>query len=309
MRRWLLLALAAFIVAGTALWSTGMIGLAQAWVAMQGQRAEWQDKGLWLPGYNAAIQAQPIAGLSYNVSGLTYSAPTGTLFTVINRPPIVAELSTDGRLLRQFPLTGADDPEGITHMEGDRFIISDEGLHRLSWVTITPETTALDITDAPHLTLELDVQDNMGFEGISWDANTHRLILVQEMWPVRVLTVTGLDTALAGGAFALGVKEWTPAAGHAFLAADLSSVTLHEATGNLLLLTHLNAALFEYAPEGEIVSFLPLWAGHAGLQDGVPQAEGVAVGSAGEIYLISEPNLFYRLDRQTPATWAVARAE
>lgn len=304
MRRWLLPGLGVLIVAGGALWSSGMVGLAQAWVAMQGQRAEWQDKGLWLPDYTAAIQARPIEGLSRNVSGLTFSATTGTLFTVVNRPPLVAEISPDGRLLRQFPLTGAQDPEGITHMEGDRFIIADEGLHRLSWVSITPGTTALDISDAPHLTLDLGVQDNMGFEGISWDAGTRRLILVQEMWPVRVLTVTGLEAALAGGPLALGVQEWAPAAGHAFLAADLSSVTLHEATGNLLLLSHLNAALFEYSPQGEIVSFLPLWSGWAALQDDIPQAEGVAVGSAGEVFLVSEPNLFYRLDRQAPAAWA-----
>ncbi|GAB1364760.1 YjiK family protein [Rhodobacter sp.] len=301
MRRWLLLGIGALIVAGIGLWSTGMIGLAQARVAMQGQRAEWRDKGLWLPDYTATIQAQPIRGLSQNVSGLTFSAATGTLFTVINRPPLVAEISPDGRLLRRVPLTGAQDPEGITHMEGDRFIISDEGLNRLSRVTITPRTTALDITDAPHLTLDLDVQDNMGFEGISWDAATRRLILVQEMWPVRVLTVTGLDAALAGGPLALGVQEWTPAAGHAFLAADLSSVTLHETTGNLLLLSHLNAALFEYSTKGEIVSVLPLWSGWAALQDDIPQAEGVAIGNAAEVFLVSEPNLFYRLERQAPA--------
>ncbi len=304
MRRWLLLAVLALAAAAAALWATGLAGLSQAWIAMQGQRTEWQDKGLWLPHYSATIQAREIEGLSDNVSGLTFSIHTGTLFTVINRPPLVAELSPDGRVLRQLPLQGAQDPEGITHVEGDRFIIADEGRHRLSWVTITPETTALDLAPAPHLTLDLAAQHNMGFEGISWDANDHRLILVQEMRPVRVLTVTGLDTAMSGGPLALGIHDWAPSAGHAFLAADLSSVTLHEATGNLLLLSHINAALLEYAPQGEIVSVLPLWRGWAGLTEGIPQAEGVAVGASGEIYIVSEPNLFYRLDRQPPAPWA-----
>lgn len=303
MRRWFLLAVLALAAAAAALWVTGLAGLAQAWIAMQGQRDEWQDKGLWLPHYSAAIQAHEIEGLSDNVSGLTFSTHTGTLFTVINRPPLVAELSPDGRVLRQLPLRGAQDPEGITHVEGDRFIIADEGRHRLSWVTITPDTAALDLAPAPHLTLDLAAQSNMGFEGISWDANTHRLILVQEMWPVRVLTITGLEAAMSGGPLALGIHDWTPSAGHAFLAADLSSVTLHEATGNLLLLSHINAALLEYAPDGKIVSILPLWRGWAGLAEGIPQAEGVAVGASGEIYIVSEPNLFYRLERNPAAPW------
>lgn len=304
MRRWLLLAVLVPAALCAGLWATGLAGLAQAWIAMQGQHAEWQDKGLWLPHYAAALQAREIEGLSDNVSGLTYSAATGTLFTVINRPPLVAELSPEGRLIRQIPLRGATDPEGITHVEDDRFIIADEGRHRLSWVTITPGTTALDLAPAPHLTLDLAAQANMGFEGISWDSTGHRLILVQEMWPVRVLTVAGLETAMSGRPLALGIHDWAPSAGHAFLAADLSSVTFHEATGNLVLLSHVNAALYEYAPEGEIVSVLPLWRGWAGLTEGIPQAEGVAVGSQGEIYIVSEPNLFYRLDRQPAAPWA-----
>lgn len=304
MRRWLLIALLALATAAAALWATGLAGLAQAWFAMQGQRTEWQDKGLWLPHYNAALQALPIEGLDDNVSGLTFSGHTGTLFTVVNRPPSVAELSPDGRVLRQLPLQGATDPEGITHVSGDRFIVADEGRNRLSWVTITPDTASVDVTTAPHLTLDFAAQDNMGFEGVSWDAAAHRLILVQEMWPVRILSVTGIETTLAGGRMELGVHDWAPAAGRAFLAADLSSVTLHEATGNLLLLSHMNAALYEYAPEGEIVSLLPLWRGWAGLAEDIPQAEGVAVGAAGEIYIVSEPNLFYRLDRQPAAAWA-----
>jgi uncharacterized protein YjiK len=311
-RRWLALAalaaLAAIAGAG-GLWASGLAGLAQAWLAMQGQEAEWSARGLWLPHYRVTVEAQPIAGLSDNVSGLTYSTPTGTLFTVINRPPAVAELTPDGRLLRTLPVTGATDPEGITHVAGDRFIISDEGNHKLSWIDITPGTTAIDLTDAPHLTIDLAASTNMGFEGISWDDATNRLIIVQEMWPVRVLTVTGIDAALSGRGLGLEVRDWSPSAGRAFLAADLSSVTLHEPTGNLILLSHVTAALFEYAPTGDVVSMMPLWRGWSGLAKGVPQAEGVAVGPGGDIFLVSEPNLFYRFSRSPTAGWALATGD
>jgi uncharacterized protein YjiK len=43
--------------------------------------------------------------------------------------------------------------------------------------------------------------------------------------------------------------------------------------------------------------------GH-GLSRRVPQAEGLAVGPDGAIYVLSEPNLFYRFERETKAAWA-----
>lgn len=300
----LLLGLAVVATSTALLWSTGYAGLIQGWISMQSQRAEWQNKGIWLPSYRVAIEAHPIGGLSDNLSGLTYSGATGTLFSVINRPPSVAEMTTEGKLIRHIELQGAKDPEGITHVSGTRFIIADEATHRLSWIDITPETTSLDITHAPSLTVDLTGPHNMGIEGISWDEREGQLITVHEMWPVRVMTVTGLEAAINGAPLDLGISDWAPEAGHAFLAADLSSVTLHEATGNLLLLSHVNAALYEYAPSGKIISQLPLWSGYAGLQESIPQAEGVAVGADGAIYIVSEPNYFYRLERQQPASWA-----
>jgi uncharacterized protein YjiK len=53
----------------------------------------------------------------------------------------------------------------------------------------------------------------------------------------------------------------------------------------------------EYDASGAPLSLLSLWAGRHGLQDSVPQAEGVAIGPEGEVYIVSEPNLLYRFDR------------
>ena len=287
----------------TALWLTGLTSLAQAWLVMQTQRSHWQERGLWLPDYLVTLDAVPLVGLSENVSGLTWSSETGSLFIVTNRPPAIAELSAEGQVKRLIPLTGTEDPEGITHVEGHRFIIADEGQHRLSWVVITPETRAVDVSQAPHLVLELGAYDNMGFVGVSWDAGNSQLLVAQEMMPVRMPILSGLGGPPDHSLMSLGIREWAPAMGRGFLAADISSLTLHEATGNLLLLSHMNATLFEYAPDGQIVSFLPLWAGNAGLAADIPQAEGVAIGDHGELYIVSEPNLFYRFDRQRPAVW------
>ena len=86
-RRWLWLGAA--VVAGVAgwLWFSGLAGLGLAWLDAREAAPEWRDRGVWLPAYHAESDARPIEGLSDNVSGLTYSPVTGSLFTVINRPP------------------------------------------------------------------------------------------------------------------------------------------------------------------------------------------------------------------------------
>lgn len=86
---------------------------------------------------------------------------------------------------------------------------------------------------------------------------------------------------------------------------DLSSLTYHESTGNLLLLSDESALVAEYAPNREPVSVMPMWKGWHGLKATVPQAEGLAVGDDGTIYVLSEPNLFYRFERSPEAPWAL----
>ena len=49
----------------------------------------------------------------------------------------------------------------------------------------------------------------------------------------------------------------------------------------------------------QLLGVLPPWTGSHGLQRTVPQPEGLAVGPDGTIYLVSEPNLFYRFERHS----------
>ncbi|MDR5651866.1 SdiA-regulated domain-containing protein [Ruixingdingia sedimenti] len=273
------------------------------WGMMQLNASDWRDRAIWLPDYRVALDAAPVAGVASNLSGLTYSAETGTLFSVVNRPPLAVELSPDGRLLRTLPIRGAGDPEGITHVAGDRFIVVDEDSQTFTWVRIGPDTAEIVLDGAPRFSLHMDKRDNMGFEGVSWDDRTGRLLIVQEMLPLRVLVVEGLAGLVAGGPMALDIWEWAPSDASRLFMRDLSSITLHEPTGHVLLLSHMSSMVVEYAADGTPVSILPLVRGAAGLSATVPQAEGIAMGPAGEIFVVSEPNLFYRLERTHPAPW------
>ena len=64
----------------------------------------------------------------------------------------------------------------------------------------------------------------------------------------------------------------------------------------MLLLSDESRLVVELDAQRRPSGMLLLRGGWHGLKANVPQAEGIAVGSRGEIFLVSEPNLFYRFD-------------
>lgn len=297
--------LALLLIVGTLAWAwqTRWLALGWYWIGTWQAADEWRERGVWLPYYRVDIEAREIEGIDDDASGLTYNDRTGTLFSVINAPPMVAELSLDGELLRRIPIRGVRDPEGITHVTNDIFVISDEREHQIYKVRIDADTEEIDVRDAPRLGLGFDFEKNLGFEGLSWDAVGRRLYVVKESAPLRVFMIDGLPELLDGSRFDLQISEWKSSRASTLFVRDLSSLTLHEATGNLLLLSDESALVVEYAPDGRPISVLPLWKGWHGLNARVPQAEGVAMGPQGELYVLSEPNLFYRFERTKPPHW------
>jgi len=61
----------------------------------------------------------------------------------------------------------------------------------------------------------------------------------------------------------------------------------------------------EYTPQGDPVSLLPLWSGLHGLEHKIPQPEGITLAPDDRMFIVSEPNLFYRFEK--PATRGVVR--
>lgn len=135
---------------------------------------------------------------------------------------------------------------------------------------------------------------NKGFEGLSWDARRQRLLVVKEREPLRVLAVEGFVDADAQRAMRISITEVKPAASPRLFMSDLSSLTLHDPTGHMLLLSDESHMVVEYDAHGRPLSLLGLWRGMSGLRATVPQAEGLAVDDRQRIYIVSEPNLFYR---------------
>jgi len=78
---------------------------------------------------------------------------------------------------------------------------------------------------------------------------------------------------------------------------NLSALGVDPRTGHLLVLSADSNLLLELDENGEQVSFMTLLGGFNGLNKRIPRAEGVAMDEHGTLYIVSEPNLFYRFKK------------
>lgn len=260
--------------------------------------AAQREGALWLPAYRVEIEARPLAGIAANVSGLTYDPDRRTLFAVTNARPEIIELSLAGDVLRRIPVSGVDDPEAIEYVGPGAYVLADERQQALVHVRIDGQTQAVDAGRAPRLALGIGRNGNKGFEGLAFDAASGRLFVAKERDPQRIYEVRGFPFAATA---AVDIAEDT-VRDASLPGSDLAGLDFDAASGHLLALSEESRRLVEFAADGRPLSSLSLTAGRSGLQRAVPQAEGVTLDEQGRLYLVSEPNLFYRFTRQPPAS-------
>ena len=266
------------------------------WIKTSWHETEWEDRSLWLPEYQVSIDAKVVPGVSNNLSGLTYDERRDQLWAVINNPEELLAMSKDGEVLARYPLSGFKDVEGITYLGDDLLLLVEERSQALVVVPVPNKPGPLYREDGRALTLGIQAGANQGFEGAGYDRTGDRLFVVKEHSPRKLYEIRGLKSSLQGD-FNLEVidrDEWIQ---HTVFATDLSSVHFDEQTGHLALLSDESKLLLELDGNGKLISFRSLLGGFAGLQDSVPQGEGMTLDDQGDLYLVSEPNLFYRFKR------------
>lgn len=266
------------------------------WIQTSWHETEWEQRSLWLPEYRVRIDAKAVPGVSDNLSGLTYDERRDQLWAVVNNPEELLALSTDGEVLARYPLSGFEDVEGITYLGDNLLLLAEERKHALVVVEVPDRPGALFREDYRALTLGLELGGNQGFEGTGYDRAGDRLFVVKEHSPRKLYEIRGLKASIAGD-FNLEVIDREAWIENIF-ATDLSSVHYDEQTGHLALLSDESKVLMELDGKGKLISFRSLLGGFAGLQDSVPQGEGMTLDDRGNLYLVSEPNLFYRFERQ-----------
>jgi uncharacterized protein YjiK len=265
------------------------------WIQTSWHETEWQDRSMWLPEYRVRIDAKVVPGVSDNLSGLTYDEHRDQLWAVVNNPEELLTLSTDGEVLARYPLSGFEDVEGITYLGDNLLLLAEERNHALVVVEVPEQPGALFREDYRALTLGIELGGNQGFEGVGYDRAGDRLFVVKEHSPRKLYEIRGLKASIEGD-FNLEVIDREAWVENVF-ATDLSSVHYDEQTGHLALLSDESKVLMELDGEGKLISFRSLLGGFAGLQDSVPQGEGMTLDDRGNLYLVSEPNLFYKFER------------
>ncbi|MDX1368323.1 SdiA-regulated domain-containing protein [Pseudomonas sp.] len=266
------------------------------WIQTSWHETEWENRSLWLPEYRVKIDAKAVPGVSDNLSGLTYDERRDQLWAVVNNPEELLALSTEGEVLARYPLSGFSDVEGITYLGDNLLLLAEERNQALLVVEVPAQPGALFREDYRALTLSIEAGDNQGFEGAGYDRAGDRLFVVKEHSPRKLYEIRGLKSSIEGD-FNLEVIDREAWIENVF-ATDLSSVHYDERTGHLALLSDESKVLMELDGKGKLISFRSLLGGFAGLQDSVAQGEGMTFDDRGNLYLVSEPNLFYKFERK-----------
>lgn len=268
----------------------------------------WDDRGLlwlrerfespgertasvWLPDYRVVIDAKLLPGMEKDeASDLSYNPQTKTLFSVMGKNPFLVELTLQGDVLRKMPLVGWSNPEGVTVMENGLMAIVDEREHLLSIVKVDAATRELKRDDFPKYDLGPSKDQNKAFEAITWDARNQQLLLGEERPPALFTWKSDGSQILKGDKRKLDSDELD--------IRNLSALAIDPRTGHTLVLSADSHLLLELDEKGEQVSFMTLLGGFNGLKKTIPRAEGVTMDDSGTLYMVSEPNLFYRFEKQ-----------
>ncbi|GID04686.1 SdiA-regulated domain-containing protein [Pseudomonas sp. 008] len=261
------------------------------WVKERFESPAERKESVWLPDYRAVIDAKLLPGMEKDeASDVSYDPQTKTLFSVMGKNPFLVELTLQGDVLRKMPLVGWSNPEGVTVMGNGLLAITDEREHMLSIVKVDADTRELNIANFPKYDLGPSKNQNKGFEAVVWDARRQQLLLGEERPPALFSWKSDGSQILKGDKQKLSSD--------ALDVRNLSALAIDPRTGHTLVLSADSHLLLELDEKGEQVSFMTLLGGFNGLKKTIPRAEGVTMDEAGTLYMVSEPNLFYRFEKQ-----------
>ncbi|MFW9268871.1 SdiA-regulated domain-containing protein [Pseudomonas sp. NR3] len=257
------------------------------------------EQAIALDQYQVTVQAQVIEGLDDDVSALTFDPIRKSLFTVTNKNAELIELSLDGRILRRIALVGFGDPEAVEFISENIYVITDERQQRLIKIHLEEDTRFLDAADAEQMTLGVHMSGNKGFEGLAYDSIGKRLFVAKERDPMLIYEVHGFPHHNPEKSYAVHVIN-NPKRDAGLFVRDLSSLQYDERSGHLLALSDESRLIIELDIDGRPLSTLSLSKGRHGLEKTIPQPEGLAMDDDGNLYVVSEPNLFYVFKKPQP---------
>jgi Uncharacterized protein conserved in bacteria len=247
-----------------------------------------------LTQYSRVDKTVNLPEIGGNLSGITYNYDTNTYFMIQNNYGQMFEYDLDFKKLRTIKLTNLedDDTEGIVYIGNNQFAISSEQ-NLILIINVLPGQTVVDCKgsrpDVQVFRLPSPDKDNKGLEGVCYSGVGGKgagvFYAVQENRPKRVFK---FDRPLSSADMRyrdLGLTE--PYAAEAIFKhrmSDLSDCVYDDSNAHLIVLSHESSRLMEIAANSAVIATFDIPAV-------APQYEGVTIGPAGELVLVSEPNM------------------
>ena len=226
-----------------------------------------------------------LAEIQDDLSGITFSPVTQSLFAVTNEPPQIAELSLEGNVKRLITLSGFEDTEGITHISNHRFAVVEERKRQVVFISITSHTRQIKRGSQESYTLPLGGEKNKGLEGVAW-SQQYGLLIAKEDEPEQLYQLSNEQSAKEQASSLLSYAKKRK---------SLEDVAgLHSlGNGNTLFLSEASRTLLELSKEGQVLSKkLFEWRISEPFKgyDYIEQPEGVTLSADNRLYIVSEPN-------------------
>jgi uncharacterized protein YjiK len=227
-----------------------------------------------------------------NLSGITYSPKTNTLFAISNSPRYIYELDKEGNFLRKIYLDGFKDTEDITHIKDDLFAIVDEELNGFFLLKIDENTKIIYKKDSlKEFTVDVKTLENFGLEGISYDLENYIFYLVNERNPKKVITVKGFMNNNP-----IVVKENFEIAENNDYLGDFAAIYFDNKSKNIYILSEETTLLGRVDDNKDFGKYLDLSANKISLA--ITNPEGITKDSDGNFYIVGEPNHFLSIKKR-----------
>jgi uncharacterized protein YjiK len=234
------------------------------------------------------IYSKPIETITDNLSGITYSPDSSTLFSIINNPEQIVELNKRGEVIRKIGLANFTDTEGISHIAGDQYAIIQERSRTISIVTIADHTIELDANSFRQFNIAKAGIANAGLEGVAWSVNTG-LYVANEHSPNEVIHLPG---SLFSPGFLIDDGNVMPHYFRDLPVDDISGLHFSEFDQQLFVLSHESRSLLAVNKQGKVASSFNFDRFPFGLGRSIVQPEGITVDKNNHIYVVGEPNIF-----------------
>ena len=228
-------------------------------------------------------QAFKIPEIPKNLSGITYSPESETLFLVSNTPTRIYEITPKGRLIRQIDLIDFHDTEDIVFIEKQSFAVIEERRKTIIIFEISPTTKAVQYANSQHIQALPPRRVNKGLEGLAWDPVLRNFLIANESNPRAIYTIPYNNRGNIGRfrheVTSLHNLPWIKLG-------DYAGIYFESPLKQLLILSRTSGKIEDYTLSGQKKGSLNLFR----FIPGISKAEGLTVGPGGDLYVCSEPN-------------------